>query len=592
MRRIAAVLLISVQPILVYAGASTLIKGDILQASTSGRIGSTGSPDSKAVLDLVSTTKSLLLPRMTTTQRDAISSPPEGSLIENTSTNTLDWYTGSAWKQVVSLAGTETLTNKTLTSPTINTPTLVGSGGTLTLPAGPDTLVGRATADTLTNKTLDADGTGNSITNIENADIKAAAGIVDTKLATISTAGKVSNSATTAASANTASAIVARDGSGNFSAGTVTAALTGTASGNTTYTANQYGVVLSGSGNTMSVLAPDSSTTKVLTSGGTSANPSWAAVSGGSESEGISNASIIAAVSSNTLVLSLKQSDGSSDCSAGSPCIVNFRSSTATTGGYSSVSFTSAASLTLGTADSIGFTASTAGPLYVYLVSDSTNEVCASVKLFDQGTVQSATAMTGGAEVTSTTLYCTSAHTSKPVRLVGRVWATWSNPNWGSITKVEPWRFELLDRLGNDGTRSALTGQVGEYIESTQTSLTSFGATTGQIETCVSISLTAGDWDISGVLDAQGQAAASVTEVALCAGGTASGNNSAGCTFGTNYLAQDFTTGLGNGIPMGLSIPSYRVSPTTTTTYHLKQGFSFITTAPKTRCRISARRVR
>jgi len=67
---------------------------------------------------------------------------------------------------------------------------------------------------------------------IVNADIAAAAGIVDTKLATISTAGKVSNSATTAASANTASAIVARDASGNFTAGTITAALTGAASSN------------------------------------------------------------------------------------------------------------------------------------------------------------------------------------------------------------------------------------------------------------------------------------------------------------------------------------------------------------------------
>ncbi len=36
---------------------------------------------------------------------------------------------------------------------------------------------------TLTNKTIDADGTGNSITNIENADIKASAGIDATKLA-------------------------------------------------------------------------------------------------------------------------------------------------------------------------------------------------------------------------------------------------------------------------------------------------------------------------------------------------------------------------------------------------------------------------
>ena len=47
--------------------------------------------------------------------------------------------------------------------------------------------------------------------------------IADSKLATITTAGKVANSATTATSANTANAIVARDGSGNFSAGTVTA---------------------------------------------------------------------------------------------------------------------------------------------------------------------------------------------------------------------------------------------------------------------------------------------------------------------------------------------------------------------------------
>ena len=65
---------------------------------------------------------------------------------------------------------------------------------------------------------------------IVNADIKSDAAIADTKLATISTSGKVANSATTATNANTNSAIVARDGSGNFSAGTITAALSGNAS--------------------------------------------------------------------------------------------------------------------------------------------------------------------------------------------------------------------------------------------------------------------------------------------------------------------------------------------------------------------------
>ena len=65
---------------------------------------------------------------------------------------------------------------------------------------------------TISNTGVTAIGAG----VIVNADINASAGIVDTKLATISTAGKVSNSATTATSANTTSAIVARDGSGLF----------------------------------------------------------------------------------------------------------------------------------------------------------------------------------------------------------------------------------------------------------------------------------------------------------------------------------------------------------------------------------------
>ena len=52
---------------------------------------------------------------------------------------------------VVTLADTQTLTNKTLTAPIIST---ISNVGTLTLPTSTDTLVGRATTDTLTNKTL------------------------------------------------------------------------------------------------------------------------------------------------------------------------------------------------------------------------------------------------------------------------------------------------------------------------------------------------------------------------------------------------------------------------------------------------------
>ena len=66
----------------------------------------------------------------------------------------------------VSLTGTQTFTNKTLTTPVISS---ISNTGTITLPTSTDTLIGRATTDTLTNKTIDADGTGNSLTNIEDA---------------------------------------------------------------------------------------------------------------------------------------------------------------------------------------------------------------------------------------------------------------------------------------------------------------------------------------------------------------------------------------------------------------------------------------
>ena len=91
-------------------------------------------------------------------------------------------------------------------------------------------VVGTTNTQTLTNKTISA--ASNTISEIANANIAAAAAIVDTKLGTISTASKVQNSATTATSSNSGSAIVSRDASGNFSAGIITAALTGNVTGN------------------------------------------------------------------------------------------------------------------------------------------------------------------------------------------------------------------------------------------------------------------------------------------------------------------------------------------------------------------------
>jgi hypothetical protein len=54
-----------------------------------------GSPDASSILDVESTSKGFLPPRMTTVQRDAISSPLEGLMIYNTTTRCTETYRGS-----------------------------------------------------------------------------------------------------------------------------------------------------------------------------------------------------------------------------------------------------------------------------------------------------------------------------------------------------------------------------------------------------------------------------------------------------------------------------------------------------------------
>ena len=79
--------------------------------------------------------------------------------------------------------------------------TLIGAphsetaSNTLTLPSsgGSSKLLSATSTATVTNKSIDSDN--NTITNIVNADIKSSAAIADTKLDTISTAGKVAISA-------------------------------------------------------------------------------------------------------------------------------------------------------------------------------------------------------------------------------------------------------------------------------------------------------------------------------------------------------------------------------------------------------------
>jgi hypothetical protein len=54
-------------------------------------------PNGSAMLDVKSTSMGMLVPRLTTAQRDAILSPATGLLVFNISTGAFDYYTGTAW---------------------------------------------------------------------------------------------------------------------------------------------------------------------------------------------------------------------------------------------------------------------------------------------------------------------------------------------------------------------------------------------------------------------------------------------------------------------------------------------------------------
>jgi hypothetical protein len=159
---------------------------------------------------------------------------------------TTDGATYSPLLNISSGAGNVTISaNGSVNLTTVGTAQTVGSS--TAIPVVTTDAYGRVTAMTSSNVSIpsgaltftgDVTGSGNtgsstalSIASSAVTNAMLAGSIADTKLSTIATAGKVSNSATTAASANTASAIVARDASGNFTAGTITAALTGNTTG-------------------------------------------------------------------------------------------------------------------------------------------------------------------------------------------------------------------------------------------------------------------------------------------------------------------------------------------------------------------------
>jgi hypothetical protein len=92
-------------------------------------------PDASALLDVSSTTKGMLIPRMTTAQRDAIASPATGLLIYQSDGTAGFYYYDGGWKAVSpSTSGFATTSLNNLTAPTsLNVDLLPGSSSAYNL---------------------------------------------------------------------------------------------------------------------------------------------------------------------------------------------------------------------------------------------------------------------------------------------------------------------------------------------------------------------------------------------------------------------------------------------------------------------------
>ena len=81
----------------------------------------TDTPDGSAKLDVKSTDKGFLPPRLTTAQRDQINLPAAGLMIYNTTIGAIQFYTGSSWITANSALSDTSLLNLTTRFSQINT---------------------------------------------------------------------------------------------------------------------------------------------------------------------------------------------------------------------------------------------------------------------------------------------------------------------------------------------------------------------------------------------------------------------------------------------------------------------------------------
>jgi len=142
---------------------------------------------------------------------------------------------------------------------------------------------------------------------------------------------------------------------------------------------------------------------------------------------------------------------------------------------------------------------------------------------------------------------------------------------------------------GTTTNDAAAAGDIGEAVSSNVLIASAVSATgTGQRTVITSISLTAGDWDVSGlIVVTRNSATMTGIQVGI---GTASGDNETGFVDGSNSTYAPAPTS--DSFHQPVTIPPFRVSISASGTYYLKFYGAYSAGTPKAFGRISARRVR
>lgn len=308
-------------------------------------------------------------------------------------------------------------------------------------------------------------------------------------------------------------------------------------------------------GTTFTKLAKNASATRYLSNQGTSNNPSWNQIN-------------LANGVTGTLPVG---NGGSGVTSLGDLTRVSDTNVTLTLGGTPTGALITSASITAGWSGTLAVS------------RGGTGTGSAGITAFNNITGYTAAGATG---TTSTNLVFSTSPTLVTPLLGTPTSGVLTNCSGTAASLTAGNTQSISSAVGTTAVGNATAGNIGEYISATGAGVTQ--GTSGQFTNVCSISLTAGDWDVSSCLT-MNIATSVLNSYWSIASSAYSANTTTDHVLGDNWLAGQAATGNADA---ALTIASWRVNVNSTTTIYLKGEASWATAAPTYYGRISARRVR